>query len=106
MNNVQQSLKENEADILANLPEEHHENFKKEIESAAPPALLTDDEEAEAILEALPDEHMQAFKDNPTAHKCEAKPSIEEQKQAVLEMLDDDEHKKAFEENFESQLNG
>lgn len=104
MNKVQQSLKENEANILANLPEEVHDDFKKEMESASAAVLLTDDEEAEAILEALPDEHMQAFKDNPTAHKCEAKPSIEEQKQAVLEMLDDDEHIKAFEENFESQL--
>ena len=104
MSKVKQSLNENQAEILANLPKEFHETFKKEVETASDLEIMTDEEEAKAILAALPDEHKQAFKDNPTAHKCEAAPSIEEQKKAVLEMLDDDEHKKAFEKNFASEL--
>jgi hypothetical protein len=91
-------------DILANLPKECHEDCKKEIAAASESPLLTDEQEIAAILEALPAEHADAFKQNPTAHKAAAKPSIEEQKAAVLDALESDEHKKQFEENWESQL--
>jgi histidinol dehydrogenase len=106
MDKVQQSLQDNMEHILANLPKEFHESCKKEIAAACESPLMSDEEEAATILEALSPEHAEAFKQNPTAHKSAPKSSLEEQKAAVLDALDSDEHKKQFEENWQSQLIG
>lgn len=43
-NLVKQSLEDNEQDILKNLPDEFHNDFKASIETAAPATQLSDDE--------------------------------------------------------------
>ena len=53
MNKVQQSLQDNMEHVLANLPKECHEDCKKEIAAASESPLMSDEEEAAAILKAL-----------------------------------------------------
>lgn len=106
MNKVQQSLQDNIEEILANLPEEHHEGCKQQIQQACEAPVMSDEEANAAIIKALPEERASAFKENPTTFRAEPKPSLEEQKQAVLNALDNDEHKQQFEANWESQLKG
>ncbi len=85
-NPVQQSLKDNEAEILKNLPEEFKADLEKQIADAAPAPQMTDAEEAEAIkteLKENPDIDDAAvipeFEKNPTAHHMPPPPSQEEQ---------------------------
>ncbi len=106
MNKVQQSLQDNMQDILDNLPKEHHEGCKQQIQEACETPVMTDDEAKEAIIEALPEEHKAAFKQNPTNFRAPPKPTLEEQKAAVLDVLDSDELKQQFEKNWKSELTG
>lgn len=106
MNKVQQSLQDNIQDILDNLPREHHDGCKQQIQEACETQVISDDEAHAAIVEALPKECAAAFKENPTAFRAAPNPTLEEQKQAVLNALDSDELKQQFEKNWESQLVG
>ena len=106
MNKIQQSLQDNMQDILANLPEEHHEGCKQQIQKACELPVMSDDEANAAIIQALPDERAAEFKQNPTAFRADPNPTLEEQKAAVLDALESDEHKQQFEANWESQLRG
>ncbi len=82
---VKESLQTNLDEILKNLPEEFHEDCKKQIDTVEEPSPLSEAEEFEAIKAELinnPDviyetEAIADFEANPTAHKAEAQPSEE-----------------------------
>lgn len=52
-NSVKESLKENTNEILKNLPEEFHANFKAEMENAAPVPQQSDNELRKIVIEEL-----------------------------------------------------
>ena len=92
---VTKSLEENKAQILENLPEEHHAAFEKELAKAEDPAPPTPEEELEAIkaeMKAHPDVDDAALipeiEANPLAHRAPAPPSAEEQESAKKAALD------------------
>ncbi len=107
MDKVQQSLEDNKAEVLANLPEEFHADFEKQCQDACETPAMTDDEVVKAITEGLPSdtEIAKEFEKNPVIEKGAAAPSLDEQKAAVIaELGDNEELKKDFEANADQQL--
>ncbi len=69
-NEVKKSLQDNTDEILKNLPDEFHADFKASVESAAPAPKLTDDE-AKA-------HSAQLMKENPSIADEECVPLLDE----------------------------
>lgn len=59
---IKQSLIDNEKDVLAELPKEFHDDFKKSIENIEEPGKLTEEEVRNIVLAELPGKFHDDFK--------------------------------------------
>ncbi len=83
-NIVRQSLEENSKDILKNLPEEFHDDFKASIALAAPVLQPSDGELRQIVIKELKDNEniddaicIPAFEDDKTFNQAVVQPTKE-----------------------------
>ncbi|MEL6557609.1 MAG: hypothetical protein AAFQ94_05450 [Bacteroidota bacterium] len=101
--NIKQSLEENKAEILKNLPEEFHADFEKNLQDAPEKdAIQSVSEVQKEVAAALP-EDLKKDADDISSEISEGAPvgaaSKEEEKAAILAALPDD-LKAEFEKNW------